>query len=82
MRPFTGANSLNYLCILAKGLLGADHLRDIPTFLSGYNSVLNTLAPAVAQAIRTMRLCGFAPTTTREMRLLVDAYLRHHRARR
>ena len=81
MRPFTGANRLNYLCILATELLGADHLRDIPTFLSGYNSVLNTLAPAVAQAIRTLRVCGFAPTTAREMRLLVDAYLLHHRAR-
>ena len=81
MRPFTGANRLNYLCILTTELLGAGSMRDIPTFLSGYNSVLNTLDPAVAQAIRTLRVCGFAPTTARELRLLVDAYIRHHRAR-
>jgi hypothetical protein len=81
MRPFTGANRLNYLCILATELLGTDRLVDIPTFLSGYSSVLNTLDPAVAQAIRTLRVCGLAPTTARELRLLVDAYILHHHAR-
>lgn len=82
MHPFTGANRLNYLCILATELLGTANLRDIPIFLSGFNSVLNTLDPAVAQAIRTLRVCGFAPVTVRELRLLVNAYLRHHAARR
>jgi hypothetical protein len=81
MRPFTGANKLNYLCILATELLGLDSLREIPTYLSGYNSVLNTLAPTVAQAIRTLRVCGFYPTTQRELRLMVDAYLNHHKSR-
>lgn len=81
MRPFTGANRLNYLCILATELLGTNRLGDIPTFLSGYSSVLNTLDPAVAQAIRTLRVCGLAPITIRELRLMVDAYILHHQAR-
>lgn len=81
MQPFTGANKLNYLCILATELLGLNSLREIPTYLSGYNSVLNTLPSAVAQAIRTLRVCGFYPTTKRELRLMVDAYLNHHKSR-
>ena len=79
--PFRGANRLNYLCILASELMGVGHLRDLPALLSGFNSVMGALHQDVAQAIVTLRVCGFAPTTHRELRLIVDAYLNHHRNR-
>lgn len=81
LTPFRGANRLNYLCILASELLGIDSLRKIPALLSGFDSVSRTLHPDVARAIHTLRACGFAPTTHRELRLNVDAYLNHHRNR-
>jgi hypothetical protein len=81
LTPFLGANRLNYLCILSSELLGSDNLRDLPAMLSGFESILNTVHPDVAQAIKTLRLCGFAPTTHRELRLVADAYLNHHRNR-
>lgn len=80
MRPFVGANRLTYLCILATELLGVDTLRDLPSYLAGFNSVLNTLDVNVAQAIRSLRVCGFAPATARELRLMIDAYNTHHSA--
>ena len=79
--PFRGANSLNYLCILASEILGISTLRSLPALLSGFKSVLNTLHPDSAQALVTLRVSGFAPTTHRELRLVVDAYLNHHRHR-
>ena len=79
LTPFKGANRLNYICILASELLGIDSLRSIPALLSGFDSVTRTLHPDVAAAINTLRVCGFAPTTHRELRLNVDAYLNHHR---
>lgn len=79
--PFKGANRLNYLCVLASELLGVDNLRNLPALLSGFKGVLQTLHPDVAQAITTLRVCGVATTTHRELRLLVDAYLNHHRSR-
>ena len=81
LTPFKGANRLNYICILASELLGINSLRSIPTLVSGFDSVLRTLHPDVAAAINTLRVCGFAPTTLRELRLNVDAYLNHHRNR-
>lgn len=81
MLPYRGANRVNFLCILASELMGIASLRDLPQFLSGFESILKTLHPDVAQAVRTLRLCGFAPTTQRELRLLVDAYLNHHQRR-
>lgn len=81
LTPYRGANKANYLCILATELMGLDSLKQIPKLLAGFESVLDTLHPDVAQAIRTLRICGFSPTTQRELRLIVDAYLTHHRAR-
>ena len=81
LTPFKGANRLNYICILASELLGVGSLRSIPALLSGFDSVSQTLHPDVAAAINTLRVCGFAPTTHRELRLNVDAYLNHHRKR-
>lgn len=79
--PFKGANRLNYLCILASELLRQDNLRALPALLSGFEAVLKTLHPAATQAAVTLRVSGFAPTTHRELRLMVDAYLNHHRNR-
>lgn len=80
LTPFRGANRLNYLCILASELMGTGHLRDLPALLSGFNSVLGALHRDVASAIMTLRVSGVAPTTHRELRLMVDAYLNHHRS--
>ncbi len=79
--PYRSANRLNYLCILASELMSCDNLRDLPNLLSGFESILDALHPDVAQAIKTLRMCGFAPATRRELRLVVDAYQNHHRHR-
>lgn len=79
--PYRGANALNYLCLLATDLLGETTLRQLPTLLSGFESVLNTLPQAAARAIRNLRLAGYAPRTTRELRVMVDAYNRYHERR-
>lgn len=81
LQPYRGANKLNYLCILAMEMMGLDSLSAIPQLLSGFNSILQSLHPDVAQAINTLRVCGFAPTTLRELRLIVDTYQNHHRHR-
>lgn len=81
LRPYRGANRVNYLCILAHEMMGVKSLRDLPQLLSGFESILQALHPEVAQAVRTLRVCGFSPTTHRELRLVVDAYLNHHRHR-
>jgi hypothetical protein len=79
--PFRGANRLNYLCVLASEVLGVMTLKNLPTLLSGFKSILNTLHPDASQAIVTLRVSGYAPTTLRELRLAMDAYLNHHRNR-
>lgn len=81
LRPYSGADRVNYLCVLASEMMGQDSLRDIPLLLSGFVSIANTLHPEVANAIRALRLTGLAPTTQRELRLIVDAYQNHHRRR-
>jgi hypothetical protein len=81
LEPYRGVNALNYLCLLATDLLGISTLRGIPTLLSGFESVLNTLPPAAARAIRNLRLSGYSPTTLRELRLMVDGYTRYHERR-
>ncbi len=43
--------------------------------------MLNTLDVNVAQAIRSLRVCGFAPATARELRLMIDTHNTHHSAR-
>lgn len=81
LQPYGRADEANYLCIIAMEMMGEPTLRNIPNLLSGFDSVLATLHPDVANAIRTLRVCGFAPTTHRELRLVVDAYQNHHRSR-
>ena len=79
LAPYRGPQSLNYLCIIATELLGENHLRNIPTLVAGFDSLLQTLPPNVAQAVRNVRLAGVAPWGMRELRLMVDAYLDLHR---
>ena len=79
MTPYKGPHTINYLCIIATELLGEDHLRSIPTLVAGFDSILHTLSPNVAQAIRNVRLAGVAPWSMREMKLMVDAYREAHR---
>ncbi len=81
LQPFKGANRLNYLCVVVSELLGLDSLSIMPALLTGFASVTASLHPDVARAIHALRVSGFAPSTLREMRLVVDAYLNHHAAR-
>jgi hypothetical protein len=81
LAPYRGVNALNYLCILANDLIGEGSLRKLPTLLAGFESVLTTLPAAAARAVRNLRLAGYAPTTLRELRLMVDAYKQHHERR-
>lgn len=79
LSPYKGAQALNYLCIIATELLGETHLRNIPTLVAGFDAILHKLSPNVAQAIRNVRLAGFAPWSMRELRLMVDGYREAHR---
>jgi hypothetical protein len=81
LEPYRGVNAVNYLCLVATELLGDTHLRRIPALASGFDSILNTLPVAANRALRNVRLSGYAPTTVRELRLMVDAYKRHHERR-
>lgn len=79
LKPYRGANSLNYLCLLATEILGATHLRDLPALMTGFKSVLATLPENVVTAIQNLRLSGLAPWSQRELRLMVDEYNDAHR---
>lgn len=81
LEPYRGVNAVNYLCLVATELLGDTHLRRIPALASGFDSILNALPVAANRALRNIRLSGYAPTTVRELRLMVDAYKRHHERR-
>lgn len=78
LQPYKGPNRFNFLCILATELLGVNHLRDMPSLLAGFDSVLSTLSPGVATAIRNLRLDQLAPITESDVRLLVQIYQAHH----
>ncbi len=82
LQPYKGPNRFNFLCILATELLGVDHLRDLPSLLSGFDSVLSTLSPKVATAIRNLRLDQLAAITESDVRLLVQIYQAHHARQR
>jgi hypothetical protein len=82
LQPYRGANRLNYLCVLMTELMGVDHLRDLPALMSGFDSVLATLSPNVARAVRNLRLDQLAPITESDVRLLVQMYQSHHTRQR
>jgi hypothetical protein len=81
LQPYRGPDAFNYLCILATDLLGESNLRRVPALLAGFDGLLATLPPAAARAVRNLRLVGCAPTTLRELRLMVDEYQQHHERR-
>ena len=58
LRPYRGANRVNYLCILAHEMMGVKSLRDLPQLLSGFESILQALHPDVAPAVFTLFLEG------------------------
>lgn len=74
LQPYTGEAQLNYLCILATEIMGAESLKPILGLLTGFNSILDTLPLPTARAVRNLRLVGVAPRTLRELRLMVDGY--------
>lgn len=78
MTPYKGHNNLNYLCVIATELLGDNHLRNLPTLAAGFDSILHTLSPNVAQAIRNVRLSGIVPWSMRELRLMTEEYRGTH----
>lgn len=82
LQPYRGANRLNFLCVLTTELLGTDHLRELPALMAGFDSVLATLSPNVATAVRNLRLDQLAPITEADVRLLVQMYQAHHAVRR
>ena len=79
LRPYTGINRLNYLCIIASELLGEFSLASLPSLASGFESVEKTLSQDVVVALHNIRLANIAPTTMRELHLMVDAYRLHYR---
>lgn len=79
LKPYVGFDRINYLCLIASELLHMDSLANIPSLLAGFESIRKTLQPEVAQALRNVRLAGFAPGTLRELTLMADGYRNHHR---
>ena len=79
LRPYTGINRFNFLCILATEMLGEKSLANLPALLTAFDSVLTTLPPDAAQAIRNLRLARVAVSTWRELALMADDYRTHHR---
>lgn len=79
MAPYTGVNRLNYLCIVASEMLGETSLARLPALAAGFESVFRTLHPDVVQALKNIRLAGFAPGTLRELQLMADNYRLHFR---
>jgi hypothetical protein len=79
LRPYQGANALNFLCLLATELLAQHHLRDLPALMTGFDSVMRTLPENVVTAIQNLRAAGNAPWSLRELRLMVDQYNETHR---
>ncbi|HEX2831080.1 MAG TPA: hypothetical protein VHP37_32395 [Burkholderiales bacterium] len=81
LKPYHGANALNYVCVIATEILQVNHLRDMPSLAAGFASVINTLPIAAARALKNLRAAGHAPATLRELRLMVDQYNNHHERR-
>lgn len=79
LKPYSGAHRLNYLCIIASEMLGEGSLSNLPALAAGFESVTSTLHPDVAQALKNLRLAGFAPNTLRELLLMADSYRLHYR---
>ncbi|WP_156914497.1 hypothetical protein [Cupriavidus sp. amp6] len=78
LRPYRGPDVLNFLCIVASEFLGHTSLRDFPSLLSGFDSIVLSLEPKLRRALRNLRLAGIAPVTLRELRLMVESYRAHH----
>lgn len=79
LQPYQGPNTVNYLCIVVLELLGESSLRRLPALCAGFHSVNRTLEPRLQRAVMNLRLAGCAPSTLRELRLMVDRYQIHHR---
>lgn len=78
LRPYKGVDRLNYLCLIATEMLGESTLARLPALLAGFESVLNALPSNVKQALLNVRFSGFAPTTGRELAIMVEQYNAHH----
>lgn len=79
LTPYAGVHRLNYLCVIASEMLGENSLTRLPALAAGFESITRTLHPDVAQALKNIRLAGFAPNTLRELLLMADSYRLHYR---
>lgn len=77
--PYKGHERINFLCLIATEMLGENRLDKMPALLSGFESIVQTLPADIAQALRNVRLAGFAPGTRRELALMADIYRAHYR---
>ncbi len=79
LTPYKGVDRLNYLCLVATEMLGENSLKKLTSLLVGFESISHTLPSDIAQALKNIRMAGFAPVTLRELALLTDSYRTHHR---
>ncbi len=77
--PYKGHDRINFLCLIATEMMGECSLARMPKLLAGFESVSHTLDRDVAQAMKNVRIAGFAPGTLRELALMADGYRTHHR---
>jgi hypothetical protein len=78
LKPYRGADSINYLAIVATELLRERTLRNVPAMASGFDAILKTVPEPTAWALRNLRHGGCAPATMRELRLMADTYRAYH----
>ena len=78
---YKNADQLNFLCIIATEMMGVNTLKDLPTLLSGFESIYKTLPDDVRFALTNVRLSGISPNTLRELTLMIEKYQDHHRIR-
>lgn len=79
LAPYKGHERLNYLCLISTEMLGENRLDRMPALLSGFEGIIQTLPVDIAQALKNVRLAGFAPGTRRELALMADIYRTHYR---
>lgn len=80
LRPYSGPDRLNYLCLFAMQWLGARTLAQLPVLLSGHRSVTRS-TPDIEQLVHHLRLNGLTLTTERSLQLFIEQYQHLHAAR-
>lgn len=79
LSPYSGAEALNYLGIIATELLGIESLKSVIGLLSGFEAMTATVPAPAERALRRLRMAHFRIGTERDVAVLISAYVAMHR---